>query len=101
MVLAKGCTSYIPTLTAVFVSSSDALLPPPVLLCTLMRLLLLGAGRTMALKGRAGIVPGDGEAGGELAMSAAGKRAVDLVKGFAIGRLEPAWWDWSTRYFPA
>jgi hypothetical protein len=62
---------YSPTLTAVFVSSSDALLPPPVLLWVLMRLLLLGAGRTMALMGRAGSVPGD--AGGELAMSAAAR----------------------------
>ena len=60
---------YSPTLTAVFVSSSDALLPPPILLCMLMRLLLLGAGRTMALNGRAGSATGD--VGGELAMSAA------------------------------
>lgn len=66
---------YSPTLTAVFVSSSDALLPPPVLLCMLMRLLLLGAGRTMALIGRAGSVPGPGEAGGELAMLAAAAAA--------------------------
>lgn len=64
--------SYSPTLTAVFVSSSDALLPPPVLLCMLMRLLLLGAGRTMALNGRGGNVPG--EAGGELAMLACAAR---------------------------
>ncbi len=56
---------YSPTLTAVFVSSSEALLPPA-LLCMLMRLVLLGAGRTMALSGRAGSVAG--EAGGELAM---------------------------------
>jgi len=56
-------TMHLPTLTDVLPSSSEALLPPPALLCTLMRLLLLGAGRTMALSGRCGSVPG--EAGGE------------------------------------
>ena len=55
-----------PTLTEVFPSSSEALLPP-VLLLTLMRLLLRGAGLTMALMGRCGSVPGD--VGGELAIS--------------------------------
>ena len=75
---------YSPTLTAVFVSSSDALLPPPILLCTLMRLLLLGAGRTMALNGRAGSATGDD--GGELAMSAAvtsgrGPSRLPLIRG--------------------
>lgn len=59
---------YSPTLTAVLDSSSEALLPPADLPCMLMRLLLLGAGRTMALIGRAGSVPGD--AGGELAITA-------------------------------
>ena len=49
----------LPTLTAVRPSSSDALLPPPVLLPTLIRLLLLGAGLTMALSGRGGRFPGD------------------------------------------
>jgi len=53
-------------------SSSDALDPPPVLLPTLMRLLLRGAGRTMALMGRWGSVPG--EAGGELGESMFGRR---------------------------
>ena len=57
-----------PTLTAVLLSSSEALLPPSVgLLDMLRRLLLRGAGLAMALKGRAGILPGD--AGGELAMA--------------------------------
>jgi len=62
-----------PTLTEVLPSSSEALLPPPALLCMLIRLLLLGAGRTMALSGRCGRVPG--EAGGELAIFSGG----DLV----------------------
>jgi hypothetical protein len=57
-----------PTLTDVRASSSDALLPPPALLPTLIRLLLLGAGRTIALKGLWAKFPG--EAGGELAMTA-------------------------------
>lgn len=57
-----------PTLTLVRASSSDALLPPPTLLLTLIRLLLRGVGRTMALIGRWGRFPG--EAGGELAMAA-------------------------------
>lgn len=61
-------SEYIPTLTAVRPSSSDALLPPPALLFVLMRLLLLGEGLTMALMGRGGIMPGD--VGGELAMAA-------------------------------
>jgi hypothetical protein len=55
-----------PTLTEVRPSSSDALLPPPALLLMLMRLLLRGAGRTMALSGRGGRLPGD--AGGEVAI---------------------------------
>lgn len=50
---------HLPTLTAVRPSSSEALLPPPALLPVLMRLLLLGAGLTMALRGRGGRVPGD------------------------------------------
>ena len=53
---------YLPTLTEVRASSSEALLPPT-LLEVLIRLLLLGAGRTMALMGRWGRVPGD--VGGE------------------------------------
>ena len=61
----------LPTLTLVRTSSSDALLPPTLLL-TLMRLLLRGAGRTMALCGRWGRFPGD--AGGELAMTGKGGR---------------------------
>lgn len=63
-----------PTLTEVRPSSSEARLPfapPPALLLTLMRLLLLGAGRTMALNGRCGRVPG--EAGGELAIFPGGE----------------------------
>ncbi len=52
-------TWHLPTLTAVRPSSSEALLPPPALLLVLIRLLLLGAGLTMALKGRGGRFPGD------------------------------------------
>lgn len=55
---------HLPTLTDVLASSSDALLPPT-LLDVLIRLLLLGAGRSMALKGRWDSVPGPGEDGGE------------------------------------
>lgn len=95
VVVTRRDAVYSPTLTAVFVSSSDALLPPPVLLWVLIRLLLLGAGRTMALIGRAGSVPGD--AGGELAMSAAarvrawtllirGSRWVDLSRRGGTGQ---------------
>lgn len=63
---------YIPTLTAVRLSSSEALLPPPVLLPVLMRLWLLGAVlEAMALRGRWGRWP-PGEAGGELAMAGDG-----------------------------
>lgn len=57
----------LPTRTDVFPSSSDALLPPPALLVMLSRLLLRGAGRTIALMGRCGSVPGDD--GGEPAIS--------------------------------
>ena len=63
---------HAPTLTEVRPSSSEERLPPPVLLPTLMRLWLRGAGRTMALMGRCCCcccwgsgVPG--EAGGEVA----------------------------------
>ena len=56
---------YVPTLTDVLPSSSDALLPPPCLLLKLIRLELLPACK-MALIGRAG----GGEAGG-LAIAAA------------------------------
>lgn len=56
---------YIPTLTAVFPSSSDARLPPCLLLM-LMRLLLRGV-RITALMGRGGTPVG--EAGGETVMS--------------------------------
>lgn len=55
---------HLPTLTEVLASSSDALLPPT-LLDVLIRLLLLGAGRIMALSGRWGRVPGPGDDGGE------------------------------------
>ena len=55
----------VPTFTAVLPSSSDARLPPGLLL-TLIRLLLLG-GRIMALIGRCG--PADGDVGGELVMA--------------------------------
>lgn len=65
-------SNNLPTLTEVFPSSSDALLPPPALLVILIRLLLLGAGLTIALRGRCGSVPGD--AGGELAMAENGRR---------------------------
>lgn len=50
---------HLPTLTAVRPSSSDALLPPPALLLVLNRLLLLGAGLTIALSGRGGRFAGD------------------------------------------
>lgn len=60
-------TKNLPTRTDVFPSSSDALLPPPALLVVLSRLLLRGAGRTIALMGRCGSVPGDD--GGEPAIS--------------------------------
>lgn len=56
----------IPTLTDVFVSSSDNLLAPPVLLATLILLLLLG-GRIIALMGLV-CTPCEGDVGGELAM---------------------------------
>ena len=56
--------SNLPTLTEVFPSSSDALLPPPALLVMLMRLFVL-EGRIMALAGRCGT----GEVGGELAIA--------------------------------
>jgi hypothetical protein len=59
-------TLYEPTFTDVFPSSSDALLPPPILLLMLIRLELLG-GRNIALIGRCG--PPGGEPGGELAMA--------------------------------
>lgn len=58
--------SALPTLTDVLPSSSDALLPPPTLLATLIRLLLLG-GLIIALSGRCG--KADGDPGGELAMA--------------------------------
>lgn len=51
------------TLTAVLLSSSEALLPPPARLLTLMRLLERG-GRIMALMGR--WMPLAGEPGGEV-----------------------------------
>lgn len=57
----------IPTLTAVRLSSSEALLPPPALLDILNLLVLLGCALAMALIGL-WIPPGD--AGGELAMAA-------------------------------
>lgn len=60
---------YVPTLTAVRPSSSDALLPP-VLLCELMRLLLLVDGLIMALIGRGGMEAA-GDEGGEVAIMAA------------------------------
>jgi hypothetical protein len=53
-------------LTEVFPSSSEALLPPPVLLVILMRLFVLG-GRIIALTGRGGAPEGD--SGGELAIA--------------------------------
>lgn len=56
----------VPTLTAVLLSSSDALLPPPGLLLVLIRLLLLGV-RITALMGRGGAPVGD--AGGETVMT--------------------------------
>jgi len=57
----------IPTLTAVRLSSSEALLSPPALLDILILLALLGCALAMALIGL-WIPPG--EAGGELAMTA-------------------------------
>lgn len=53
---------YVPTLTSIFSSSSEARLPPPVFLLTLKRLELRVDWKT-ALKGR--VLGGD--AGGELA----------------------------------
>lgn len=51
---------YVPTLTEVFPSSSDARLPPPALLEVLIRLFVRG-GRIMALIGRGGgDMPADG-----------------------------------------
>ena len=70
------CDNNVPTLTAVFVSSSDALLPapaPPALLDMLKRLLLLGLGRTIALMGRFGKDPLEGERGGEEVMARGGE----------------------------
>lgn len=61
-----GNDANAPTLTAVLLSSSDALLPPPCLLFVLNRLLLLGV-RMMALIGRCDAPVGD--AGGETVMS--------------------------------
>ena len=58
---------HLPTLTAVLLSSSEALLPPGLLL-TLMRL-ELRFGRIIALMGRG--TPFAGEPGGEVAMGAA------------------------------
>ena len=58
--------AYVPTLTEVLESSSDARLSPCLLLM-LIRLLLRG-GRIIALKGR-GLSTG-GEVGGEVAISA-------------------------------
>lgn len=63
-----------------------------------MRLALRGAGRTMALIGRGGSVPG--EAGGELAISARRTRAWSSVKGSPVGRYEPAPVGRATRYWP-
>jgi hypothetical protein len=63
---------HLPTLTAVLLSSSEALLPPGLLL-TLMRL-ELRFGRIIALMGRA--TPFAGEPGGEVAMCAAYGSAV-------------------------
>ena len=57
---------YLPTLTAVRLSSSDALLPTPALLLILSLLELLGLGFTMALRGRSREIRGD--AGGEESM---------------------------------
>jgi len=60
---------YVPTLTEVFPSSSEALLPPPALLVVLIRLLVRG-GLIMALTGRWGSdMPEGGDPGGELAMA--------------------------------
>lgn len=62
-----GCASVsddLPTRTEVRPSSSEALLPPPALLLMLIRELLLGAGLTIALRGRGGRFPGDGDVGG-------------------------------------
>jgi len=57
---------HIPTFTDVFPSSSEALLPPPVLLLTLIRL-ALRCGRTIALIGLVGALGGD--PGGERSMA--------------------------------
>jgi hypothetical protein len=57
--LGTGELFDVPTRTEVRPSSSEALLPPPALLLTLIRELLRGAGLTMALIGRGGWFPGD------------------------------------------
>lgn len=63
-----GSQGNLPTLTAVFPSSSEALLllAPPILLVMLIRLVVLG-GLIIALTGLGG--PAEGDSGGELAMA--------------------------------
>jgi hypothetical protein len=70
--LKRTLRMHLPTLTAVLLSSSEALLPPGLLL-TLMRL-ELRFGRIIALMGRG--TPFAGEPGGEVAMCAAYGSAV-------------------------
>jgi hypothetical protein len=97
---------HLPTLTAVLLSSSEALLPPGLLL-TLMRL-ELRFGRIMALMGRG--TPFAGEPGGEVAMGAATAAPLcvrvcapavgDGVAGaFCVGmaRQRRVWRAWSRR----
>jgi hypothetical protein len=73
-----GC--YLPTLTAVLLSSSDALLPPGLLL--MLRRLELRLGRIIALTGRG--TPFAGDPGGEVAMCAA--TAAPLTCGIFVRR---------------
>jgi len=79
---------HLPTLTAVLLSSSEALLPPGLLL-TLMRL-ELRFGLIIALMGRG--TPFAGEPGGEVAMCAA--TAAPLWSCMCAGR-----WVWCCKCF--
>lgn len=69
---------YIPTFTAVRLSSSEALLPIPALLLLLMLILLLlrGPGLAIALRGRSRGW-GRGDAGGDAAAMVKGRTAKD------------------------
>jgi hypothetical protein len=78
---------YVPTLTDVFPSSSEARLPPPTLLVILIRLVVRG-GRIIALMGRE---PTPGEPGGELAMALCVSAAA--TKCYVVVRRIGTWWS--------